>query len=284
MTSDDAGRGSDLQMERNAPIGVFDSGVGGLTVLRAIRTELPAESTVYLGDTARVPYGPKSPDTVRRYTLEAVDFLLGRGVKAIVIACNTATARAHALVADRLSVPVIGVVEPGSRAAASASRTGVIGVIGTQGTIESATYDEAIRAVRPDAVVHSTACPLFVALAEEGWTEGEVARLTAEHYLQPLLARGVDTLVLGCTHYPLLKSLLAEIVGREVRLIDSAEATARNLAECLVTAGSLAEREPPGGAEYFVTDDVDRFQALADRFLEQPIERCRHVDLRSGSS
>lgn len=284
MTTRSPGRASNRKDERNAPIGVFDSGVGGLTVLRAIRSALPAESTVYLGDTARVPYGPKSPDTVRRYTLEAVDFLLGRGVKAIVIACNTATAHAHALVADRLSIPVIGVVEPGSRAAVAASRSGVIGVIGTQGTIESATYDAAIRAIRPDAVVHSTACPLFVALAEEGWTEGEVARLTAERYLQPLLAREVDTLVLGCTHYPLLKRLLAEVVGGRVRLIDSAEATARTLVERLVAASLVAERESPGGAEYFVTDDVARFQALADRFLEQPIERCRHVELRLRSS
>jgi glutamate racemase len=283
MTPDHTGQDSDLAMRRNAPIGVFDSGVGGLTVLRAIRGKLPAESTVYLGDTARVPYGPKSPDTVRRYTLEAVDFLLGHGVKAIVIACNTATARAHSLITDRLSIPVIGVVEPGSRAAAAASESGVIGVIGTQGTIESATYDEAIRAVRPDAVVHSTACPLLVALAEEGWTKGEVARLTAEHYLQPLLAREVDTLVLGCTHYPLLKDLLARVVGDGVRLIDSAEATAHTLAERLVDGGLLAERQPPGAAEYFVTDDVDRFRALADRFLAEPVERCRHVELPSGS-
>ncbi len=283
MIVGDQGSGSRSRSDRDAPIGVFDSGVGGLTVLRAIRSALPSEATVYLGDTARVPYGPKSPDTVRRYTLEAVDFLLEHAVKAIVIACNTATARAHAHVAARLPIPVLGVVEPGSRAAASASRSGVIGVIGTQGTIESATYDEAIRAVRPDAVVHSAACPLFVALAEEGWTEGDVARLTAERYLAPLLSRDVDTLVLGCTHYPLLKALLAEVAGPDVRLIDSAEATAQTLAERLAASGLLAERESPGPADYFVTDDVERFRTLADRFLESPIERCRHITLRSAT-
>ncbi len=258
-----------------APVGVFDSGVGGLTVLRAIRARLPAESTVYLGDTARVPYGPKSPETVRRYALEAADFLLSEGVKAIVIACNTATARAAEAVSARVPVPVLGVIEPGARAAAARSAGGIIGVIGTQGTVESGSYEAAIRAVRPEAVVHSAACPLFVALAEEGWTEGEVARLTAERYLGPLLARRIDTLVLGCTHYPLLKPLLAGVAGKGVALIDSAEATAATLAERLAGHGLLTEvgGETPSG-RHFVTDDPERFRALAHRFLGAPI---RHL-------
>ena len=267
---------------RSRPIGVFDSGVGGLTVLRAIRSRLPDETTVYLGDTARVPYGPKSPETIRRYTAEAIDFLLGKRVKAVVIACNTATARAHGFILQRVQIPVIGVVGPGARAAARASTRGAIGVIGTRGTIESATYDEAIGTIRPDATVHAAACPLFVALAEEGWTDGEIARLTAEAYLAPLLEQGIDTLVLGCTHYPLLKPLLTGVVGPGVTLIDSAEATAEELADRLGRLGLLA---PTGSGEadrYYVTDDAERFRMIAARFLGSPIDHLERVALERG--
>ena len=270
--------------DRRAPIGVFDSGVGGLTVLRAIRERLPREATVYLGDTARVPYGPKSPVTVRRYTDEAVDFLLARGVKTIVIACNTATAHAYAAVRDRVEIPVVGVVQPGARSAAERSRGGVIGVIGTQGTVDSRTYDEAILEVRPDAVVHSAACGLFVGLAEEGWTRGDVARLTAEEYLSPLLARGIDSLVLGCTHYPLLKPLIQQVVGPEVELVDSAEATAGAVADRLEDEGLASEGEIPGKAEYFVTDDALRFHVIANRFLGAPIDHLERISLEEGAA
>ena len=239
---------------------MFDSGIGGLTVLRAIHARLPAESTIYLGDTARLPYGPKSPETVRRYAAQATAFLLDRGVKALVIACNTATAHAWEVIANGLEIPVIGVVEPGARAAVQRSQGGAIGVIGTQGTIESGTYERAIRAENPDAIVHSAACPLFVALAEEGWVEGEVARLTAERYLQPLLRTGIDTLVLGCTHYPLLKPLIARVVGAGITLVDSAEATAAALAASLEHDDLLTKRSEPNEREYFVTDDAERFQ------------------------
>lgn len=265
---------------RAAPIGVFDSGVGGLTVLRAIHRRLPGESTVYLGDTARVPYGPKSPDTVRRYAREAADFLEGRGVKAIVIACNTATAHACEELAGRVAVPVIGVVDPGAREASRVSRSGTIGVIGTRGTIESGTYERAILRFRPEARVRSRACPLFVALAEEGWVDGPVAELTAREYLGPLTAEGIDTLLLGCTHYPLLHDLLAEVVGAEVGLVDSAEATAEDTASRLEEAGIL---RPSGeGApvrEYFVTDEARRFAEIADRFLGRPAARVQSVVL-----
>ncbi|MEK6253565.1 MAG: glutamate racemase, partial [Gemmatimonadales bacterium] len=210
----------------SAPIGVFDSGLGGLTVLRAIRERLPGEGTVYLGDTARVPYGPKAAETIRRYALEATDFLVGKGVKAVVVACNTATARALPDVEARAGVPVLGVVEPGGRAAASASSAGRIGVIGTRGTISSRAYNAVIHSHRPDALVFEQACPLFVPLVEEGWTDDEVTRLAAERYLGPLLEQRIDTLVLACTHYPLLKPLLARVVGEDVCLIDSAESTA----------------------------------------------------------
>lgn len=265
---------------RSAPIGVFDSGVGGLTVLRALRRRLPEEATLYLGDTARVPYGPKSPETVRRYAAEAVGFLAGRGVKAVVIACNTATARAGAYLAGRVAVPVVGVVEPGAREAGARTRSGVVGVIGTQGTIESGSYEAAIRAIRPETTVHARACPLFVALAEEGWTDGEVARLTAEAYLAPLLAKGIDTLVLGCTHYPLLAPLLARVAGPDVELIDSAEATARAVAERLAELDLLAASSgEPGEARYYVTDDAERFRTLAGRFLDEPVEHLERVNL-----
>lgn len=264
-----------------APVGVFDSGVGGLTVLRAVRRRLPAEATLYLGDTARVPYGPKSAETVRRYADEATDFLVSRGVKMVVIACNTATARAERHVAERLGVPVVGVVEPGARDATARSRSGVIGVIGTQGTVESGSYDAAIRALRPDAVVRARACPLFVALAEEGWTEGEVARLAAHRYLDPLLEQGIDTLVLGCTHYPLLKPLLAEVAGPGVTLVDSAEATAEAVALRLGELGLLAPGPAPGKAFYYVTDDPERFRALGARFMEERIVHLARVSLDS---
>ena len=267
-----------LPSSPEAPIGVFDSGIGGLTVLRAIRQLMPTESTVYFGDTARVPYGPKSPQTIRRYSLEASDFLLGQGVKMVVVACNTATAHALPSVAEYAPVPVVGVVEPGAIQAARTSATGRIGVIGTQGTIESRAYEIAIRAARPDATVFGVACPLFVALAEEGWTEGQVARLTAERYLEPLLGQDIDTLVLGCTHYPLLEPLLAEVVGTGIDLIDSARATAEAVAERLAESAMLA----PGGeavARYYASDDAVRFDELASRFLGAAVPHLERVSV-----
>ncbi|MGH7635673.1 MAG: glutamate racemase, partial [Gemmatimonadaceae bacterium] len=221
----------------NAPIGVFDSGIGGLTVARELLRQLPGETLVYFGDTARVPYGPKSPDTVRRYSHEIAQWLADQGVKAIVVACNTATAHALDSLQRAFSMPVIGVVNPGARAATHTSREHRIGVIGTEGTIASGAYVRAIHAMDPDAQVVTRACPLFVPLVEEGWLDTEATRLIAREYLGPLLASHVDTLVLGCTHYPLLKPLLAELAGPTVRLIDSAEETAAE------TRRVLAERD-----------------------------------------
>jgi glutamate racemase len=264
----------------SAPIGVFDSGLGGLTVMAAVRRVLPGEPTVYLGDTARVPYGPKGAETIRRYAAEAVDFLLTRGAKAVVVACNTATARALPEVEQRAGVPVLGVVEPGAAASAAASSSGRIGVIGTRGTVASRAYREAILRLRPDAEVFEQACPLFVPLVEEGWTEGEVPRLTAERYLQPLLERRVDTLVLGCTHYPLLVPLLTEVAGPEITLIDSAQSTASELAALLDRAGLLAHEAEPETL-YYVTDAAARFDVLARRLLGQEVE---HLELVSVDS
>jgi glutamate racemase len=264
-----------------APIGVFDSGLGGLTVLQAIRRRLPVESTVYLGDTARVPYGPKAAETIRRYALEATDFLIGQQVKAVVVACNTATARALPAVVARAGVPVLGVVEPGGRAAAAASRNGRIGVIGTRGTIASQAYNVVIHEHMPDAVVFEQACPLFVPLVEEGWTDDDVPRLAAERYLRPLLDEGIDTLVLACTHYPLLKPLLARVAGPDVSLIDSAESTAAAL-EALLESGGLSNTSgTEAEARYYVTDEAARFDLLARRLLGEEVDHLETVSVDS---
>ncbi len=256
----------------SAPIGVFDSGLGGLTVAHEIMRQLPAESLIYFGDTARVPYGPKSPDTVRRYSREISAFLLEQGVKAIVVACNTATAHALPVLRDELDVPVIGVVEPGARAAVRATRTGHIGVIGTAGTIRSQAYVRAIHAENPDVRVTALACPLFVPIVEEGWTNHEATHLIAEEYLAPFVKDPIDTLVLGCTHYPLLKPVIGEIVGRTVRLIDSAEETALD-ARRMLAANDLAASDGEGSYRFIASDDPQQFLTLGRRFLGSAIER-----------
>jgi glutamate racemase len=261
----------------SSPIGVFDSGLGGLTVAHAIMRQLPGESLVYFGDTARVPYGPKSPDTVRRYSREISSFLIEQGVKAIVVACNTATAHALPVLREELEVPVIGVVEPGARAAVRATRTGHIGVIGTAGTIRSEAYVRAIRAESADATVIALPCPLFVPLVEEGWTTHEATRLIAREYLTPFLDDAVDTLVLGCTHYPLLKPVIAEIVGPNVRLIDSAEETAADTRRMLA-ADELESREGKASYRFIASDDPQQFLTLGRRFFGASIER---VEIRT---
>lgn len=270
-------------MSDPAPVGVFDSGIGGLTVLAALRRLLPEESTVYLGDTARVPYGPKSSETVRRYFLEAARFLVDRGVKLIVVACNTASARALPELGGRLEVPVVGVIEPGARAATEASASGRVGIIGTRGTVESGAYQEAIRALRPEARVEAAPCPLFVSLVEEGWTEGEVARLTAERYLEPLLSAGIDTLLLGCTHYPHLAPLLSEVAGPGVTLVGPAEATAEAVAAALEGREAAAPAGHAAEHRYYVTDDAGRFRSLASRWMGEAIDHLEEVSLEASS-
>lgn len=254
-------------MSNDAPIGVFDSGIGGLTVAHELIRQLPGESLIYFGDTARVPYGPKSPDTVRRYSREIAAFLQGEGVKAIVIACNTATAHALQALREELTIPVIGVVEPGARAAVRASEEGHIGVIGTVGTVKSGAYERAIRALEPDLRITARACPLFVPLIEEGWTDSEATRLVAQQYLEPLIAADVDTLVLGCTHYPLIKPLLADVLGPSVRLIDSAEETAAETGRVLTERGLRASEGHEATHRFIASDDPLMFLQLGQRFL-----------------
>lgn len=265
------------------PIGVFDSGVGGLTVLDALHRRLPGEDLLYLGDTARVPYGTRAPETVVRYAHRVAGHLVRRGVKAIVIACNTATTWALSALeqaAAPLDLPVIGVISPGVGAALAETRSGHIAVIGTEGTVRGGAYARHLVAARPGVHVRSVACPLFVSLAEEGWTEGEIARLTAERYLAPLRAeaQAPDTLILGCTHYPLLAGVIAQALPG-VRLIDSATAAADATARRLSGSGLLRSRQQGGSARFLVTDHVDRFRRVGARFLQAAPEPVELVDL-----
>jgi glutamate racemase len=256
-----------------APIGVFDSGMGGLTVVRELMRQLPHESIIYFGDTARVPYGPKSPDTVLRYSREITSYLKGEGVKALVIACNTATAHALPALRQEYDIPIVGVIEPGAQAAAAATKTRRVGVIGTAGTIKSRAYEKEILKLLPDAQVTAQACALFVPLVEEGWVDSEPTRAIARNYLAPLVSARVDTLVLGCTHYPLMKTVIGNVVGREVRLIDSAHETARQTAEVLRANG--LENTSTDGARYrFIASDApDTFLSLGQLFLGSAIDR-----------
>mgnify|MGYP000020276989 CR=1 FL=1 len=263
------------------PIGVFDSGVGGLTVLRALRAALPNESFLYLGDTARLPYGTKSAQTVERYARQAAQVLVDRGVKLLVIACNTVSAVAvEPLRALFGPLPVVGVVEPGAEAACAATRSGHILITATEGTIRGGAYERAIRRLRPDAVVLGQPCPLFVALAEEAWTEGEVPRLTAQHYLGPRLAADprVDTVVLGCTHFPVLADVVQSSVGEGVTVVDSARTTAAAVGRLLEQAGLARDADEPGTLKLLATDDADRFARVGSGFLSTPL-RAEDVEL-----
>jgi glutamate racemase len=270
-----------MRHNSHSPIGVFDSGVGGLTVLRALMARLPHESTLYLGDTARVPYGTKSAEVVTRYSLKNAGFLLEQGLKLLVVACNTASAVALPALEASLPVPVVGVIGPGARAALRRTRSGAVGVIGTPGTIRSGAYQRELQAAATgmEVRVKARACPLFVPLAEEGWVSGEVPQLVAREYLGEFAREGVDTLVLGCTHYPLLREVIAEAVGPQVGLVDSAEATAEAVAELLAERALLApaQGEPTHG--YFVTDVPERFAEVGARFLGRPIVRAEQIDL-----
>ncbi|HET9870740.1 MAG TPA: glutamate racemase [bacterium] len=261
---------------RSRPIGVFDSGLGGLTVVQAIHRELPREKLAYFGDTARIPYGTKAPETIIRYSRQIVRFLLEREkVKAVVVACNTSSAWALPTLRREFKVPILGVVEPGAATAVSVTRNGRIGVIGTEGTIASKAYPAAIRALAPKARVFAQACPLFVPLVEEGKVAGPLAEAVAREYLRPLLRARVDTLLLGCTHYPLLRRTLSKVAGKRVRIVDSAEETARSLHRNLEARG--IELAGHGGGTYYVSDLSRKFKAQAQRFLGRGVPKVEKV-------
>jgi glutamate racemase len=262
---------------RARPIGVFDSGIGGLTVLKALADALPAEDFIYLGDTARLPYGTKSNEVIVRYSRENTEFLLAKGIKLLVVACNTSSAVALAEISRDTMVPVIGVIEPGARAAVKASRSGRIGVIGTEATIASGAYTRAIQTLRPRAEIYTRACPLLVPLVEEGWTDNDIAERTVAYYLESLKASGIDTLLLGCTHYPLLRGLFERVLGAGVRIIDSATATAACVRERLAVLRLMRPRGV-GAQSFFVTETPDRFVRVGRRFLGPQVESAVRIE------
>ena len=281
------------------PIGIFDSGVGGLTVYRALHERLPDEHFVYLGDTARVPYGTKSLSTVERYAIENAKFLEAHGIKLLVVACNTASALALPAIRKAVSLPVVGVIEPGARAAVEVAAEKKIGVIATEATVQSGAYARAISEINPLIDVIERACPLFVPLAEEGWAETDVARAVAVQYLDDLRKRDVGVLVLGCTHYPILRDLISEVVGNEIPLIDSGEAAAHEVQALLQSSRLLSPERDRDSQErrerrlcddldhFYVTDAAERFAKVAERFLGtapsvlEAVEVWGHDELRT---
>lgn len=259
------------------PIGIFDSGVGGLTVMKEIITLLPKENIIYLGDTARVPYGIRSAKTVTRYSCESAQFLVTRNVKLLVVACNTSSSTSLLVLKEKVTVPVVGVIEPGARAAAVRTEKGRVAVIGTEATIASGSYEMAIKSIDASIQVSAFACPLFVPLVEEGWINGDVVRLTAERYLSGVRSEGVDVLVLGCTHYPLIKDVIADTTGTP--LVDSAIETALEVKNVLSITGMLNTGDNEPEREYYVTDSPDKFRNIGERFLGHEVPDIRLIDL-----
>ena len=268
-------------MRQDAPVGVFDSGVGGLTVAREIMRQLPDEKIVYFGDTARVPYGSKSPDTIIRYVRQIVRFLKTKNVKFIVTACNTASAFALDTVAAEIDIPMIGVIRPGAKTAAETTRNGRIGVIATEGTIASGMYNRHILALRPDVEVYGKACPLFVHLVEAGWLNGDrITEEVATRYLAELKEKDVDTLILGCTHYPLIRKLIGDEMGSGVTLVNPAYETALDLKRRLDEEGLTApHRDEPPAHEFYVSDGTEKFKAFAHSILTCDTSRTELIEI-----
>lgn len=266
-------------MSHEYPIGVFDSGVGGLTVVRALMERLPFENIVYFGDTARVPYGVKSKETIEHFTSEIVRFLIKKQVKLLIIACNTMAAVAKETLKNQTDIPILDVITAGAQVAVSTSKNQTIGVIGTPTTINSQAYTRYIHALNPNAHVFSQACPLFVPLAEEGWLDHPVTKLTAQTYLLPEFTNAIDTLVLGCTHYPLLKPLIRDVIHSDIQLVDSAQSIADHAATMLATQGLLHPEQSKPNHTYYVTDIPLTFRAVGERFLQRPLEHLEIVHL-----
>ncbi len=265
----------------SAPVGVFDSGIGGLTVVRALRARLPRESIVYFGDTARVPYGTKSAETIARFAVQDAEFLVGRGVKLVVVACHSASSVALGELERRLDVPVVGVIEPGARAVVEATERKRVGVIGTAATIGSAAYERAIRALDPAVEILAKPTPLFVPLAEEGWHEGDVAELTARRYLTSFADEGVDALLLGCTHFPLLAPVIGRVLGNGVTLVDSSEETATRAASVLEERGLLCSGGTPR-YRYYLSDLTSSFERVGARFLGSTLGEVMRTSVAGG--
>ena len=265
----------------NGPIGVFDSGVGGLTVAREIMRQLPGENLVYFGDTARVPYGSKSKQTVLKYSKQIVRFLRTKNVKAIVVACNTASALALDEIAEELDIPIIGVVKPGAKMAVETTKTGIVGIIGTQSTVKSGIYNDYIRELNPEITVVSKACPLFVPLVEEGLLEDRVTDDIVARYLHEIKEYKVDALVLGCTHYPLIRNTIKRFMGEDVHLVNPAFETAKSLKELLAQQGMLNMNKQKPQYEYYVSDGVENFISFADNVLPCHVTDTKIVDIES---
>jgi len=255
----------------SSAIGVFDSGLGGLTVVHEIQRLLPNESILYFGDSARVPYGTKSDETVRKFSQEIVNFLICKNVKAIVIACNTASAVALDMLSEKITIPILGVVNPGARAALGATRLGKIGVIGTTSTIQSNAYLKSIRSFDRNATVVSQPCPLLVPLVEEGWLDNPITEQILKTYLKPLIEKDIDTLILGCTHYPLLKQAIRKVLPQPIQIVDSAEAVAKDLEKLLLKENLQKPDTRQPKHRYFVTDMPKRFKEMGERFLQSTI-------------
>jgi glutamate racemase len=266
-------------MEKEKPVGVFDSGIGGLTVVKRLSSVLPEENIVYFGDTARVPYGSKSNSTVIEYSLQDAKFLMNKNVKAIVVACNTASSIALKHLKENFGVPVIGMIDPGAQAAVNSTRNGRIGVIGTRATINNNAYSQAIKKLSPELQVFEKACPLFVPLAEEGLIDHEATRLIAHEYLTGLREKEIDTLVLGCTHYPLLSKIIQEVVGENVQLIDSGVASAEVVKYELDRHDLHTNRFAVGNQEFYVSDIPVKFKEIAELFLGKPVGDVNKIDL-----
>ena len=271
-----------IEKINNSPIGIFDSGVGGLTVAREIMRQLPQEKLVYFGDTARVPYGSKSQTTIIRYTRQIIRFLQSKNVKAIVVACNTASAFALEEVADEIDIPIIGVVKPGAKVAAKTTKNNKIGVIGTAGTIDSKLYTKIIHQNNNKAQVLGKACPLFVPLVEEGWLNDSVTIEVAKRYLTPLMESGIDTLIMGCTHYPLLRTTIQEIVGEGVQLINPAYETTKELYKLLTETKLICngnELMLGNQYEFYVSDAADKFMRFADSILPYDVDSTKLISI-----
>jgi glutamate racemase len=266
-------------MNRTNPIGIFDSGIGGLTVLKAVSRLMPNENIVYFGDTARVPYGSKSNDTVIEYSIQAANFLLRKNIKLLVVACNTASSVAMKELKRFLTIPVIGMIEPGAKTALQVSKNGIIGVIGTRATINNKAYSNELKKLNTKIKVYEKACPLFVPLAEEGWIDHKATQLIAKEYLSELREKKIDSLVLGCTHYPILIDTIKKVIGKNVKLIDSGTPAARLVEDYLNGRQLRNQSVHQGNSEFYVSDVPAKFREVAERFLGRKIVHMHKVEL-----